>query len=423
MDETDPRRDPRPYNPDGRPLFDGFDPASVPSPCFVVDTAAVEHNLRILREIADRAGVTVLLALKAFALPAVFGLVRHYLDGVCASGPYEAHLGRTEVRGQVHTYGPAYSQTDIATLLQVTDHLSFNSLSHWARMRERSLDAQHTRPQLRFGLRINPEFSVGDTPLYDPCAPFSRLGTTAEQLRRDTAEHRHAWEGISGLHLHTLCENDSHALEHTLTAVEQRFGEILRRPEITWLNLGGGHHITKPDYDRDHLVRILTAVKERYQVEVILEPGEAVAIHTGILVASVLDLPVNGMNLAVLDTSATAHMPDTLEMPYRPEVWGSTLPGGSAHLYRMGGGTCLAGDVIGDYAFSQRLAVGDRLVFDDMSHYTMVKTTTFNGIPLPAIATWDSHSRSGVLLRESSYEDFRGRLGSVPSHGDAYEFS
>ncbi|MFW5826872.1 MAG: carboxynorspermidine decarboxylase [Alkalispirochaeta sp.] len=408
-----PRHDPRPYNPDGRPFFAGFDPASVPSPCFVVDIAAVEHNLRILRETADRAGATVLLALKAFALPAVFGLVRRYLDGVCASGPYEAHLGRAEVRGSVHTYGPAYSAADLETILSITDHLSFNSLAQWARLRDRCLAAQHTRRNLQFGLRINPEFSLGNTPLYDPCAPYSRLGTTIEQLRRDTAEHTGVWEGLSGLHFHTLCENDSYALEHTLDAVEERFGDILRRPEITWLNLGGGHHITKPDYDRDHLVRILTAIKERYDVEVILEPGEAAAIHTGILVASVLDLPVNGMNLAILNTSATAHMPDTLEMPYRPDVWGSSLPGGAAHLYRLGGGTCLAGDVIGDYAFADPLAVGDRLVFDDMSHYTMVKTTTFNGIPLPAIATWDSVSRSGTVLRESSYEDFRARLGSA----------
>ncbi|MEX2442400.1 MAG: carboxynorspermidine decarboxylase [Alkalispirochaeta sp.] len=406
-----PRGDPAPYNPDGRPFFHGFDPNAVPSPCFVVDKAAVEHNLRILRDTADRAGVTVLLALKAFSFPAVFGLVRTYLDGVCASGPYEAHLGRTEVRGQVHTYGPAYSEADMETLLQISDHLSFNSLAQWSRFRGQALKAQHTRPQLRFGLRINPEFSVGGTALYDPCSPYSRLGTTAEQLHRDTAHYPDALSGITGVHLHTLCENDSYALEQTIAATEERFGEILRRPEVTWVNLGGGHHITKPDYDRDHLVEILHRVKDRYQVNVILEPGEAIAIHTGVLVATILDLPVNGMNLAILDTSATAHMPDTLEMPYRPEIWGSTPPGAAPHLYRLGGGTCLAGDVVGDYAFSTPLSVGDRIVFDDMSHYTMVKTTTFNGIPLPAIATWDSRSRSLEVQRESSYWDFRNRLG------------
>lgn len=408
---SDPRRDPTPYNPDGRPYFRGFDPATVPSPCFVVDRSAVEHNLRILRETADRAGVTMLLALKAFALPAVFDLVRTYLDGVCASGPYEAQLGHQEVGTRIHTYGPAYSEADLELLLEVTDHLSFNSLAQWARFQTRAREAGSRRGELRFGLRINPEYSVGDTPLYDPCSPYSRLGTTAGQLRQDGLHYPHVWEGISGLHLHTLCENDSYALERTITAVEERFGEILARPEITWLNLGGGHHITQPDYDRDHLVAILQRVKERYQVEVILEPGEAIAIHTGILVASVLDLPVNGMNLAILDTSATAHMPDTLEMPYRPELWGSAPPGLAPHLYRCGGGTCLAGDVIGDYAFQTPLSIGDRLVFDDMSHYTMVKTTTFNGIPLPAIATWDSRSHALTVQRESSYADFRERLG------------
>lgn len=388
----------------------------------MVDTTAVEHNLRILRETADRAGATILLALKAFALPAVFGLVRRYLHGVCASGPYEAHLGQTEIGGQVHTYGPAYSHADLQTVLQVSDHLSFNSLAQWARFRKDGLRAQGTRRNLKFGLRVNPEFSVGDTPLYDPCAPYSRLGTTAAQLHHDTVQYPQAWSGISGIHLHTLCENDSSALEQTLVALEERFGDVLRRPEISWLNLGGGHHITKPDYDREHLVRLIHDVKERYHVEVILEPGEAVAIHTGVLVASVLDLPVNGMNLAILDTSATAHMPDTLEMPYRPEVWGSSPPGAAHHLYRLGGGTCLAGDVIGDYAFADSLSVGDRLVFDDMSHYTMVKTTTFNGIPLPAIATWNSHTRTGTVVRHGSYTDFRDRLGATPSSGDTYEF-
>jgi carboxynorspermidine decarboxylase len=377
----------------------------------VVDRGAVAHNLRILRETADRAEVTMLLALKAFALPAVFDLVRTYLDGVCASGPYEARLGRAEIGKSVHTYGPAYSDDDMEALLPITDHLSFNSLAHWARFRDRALRARRDRPHMRFGLRVNPEFSVGKTELYDPCSPYSRLGTTVDRLHHDLGKHSDSWEGISGIHLHTLCENDSYALEQTIDALEHRFGSILHRPEITWLNLGGGHHITKPDYNRDHLVEILSGLKKRYQVEIILEPGEAAAIHTGVLVASVLDLPVNGMNLAVLNTSATTHMPDTLEMPYRADIWGGTLPGGAPYLYRLGGGTCLAGDVIGDYAFDEPLAIGDRLVFDDMSHYTMVKTTTFNGIPLPAIATWDSRSRSLTVVRKSSYSDFRDRLG------------
>ncbi len=408
----DPRHDPAPCNPDGRPFFDGFDPEQVPSPAFVVDRAAVAHNLDILRRVADESGARILLALKAFALPAIFDLIRGRLDGVCASGVYEARLGRHEVGGQVHTFGPAYADEDLDALLLVTDHLSFNTWEQWARARDRCMTAMARRPSLRFGLRINPEHSVGGTAIYDPCAPYSRLGTTRDSLERDLAgADGDPWRGLSGLHFHTLCENDSHALAETLSAVEERFGDILARDGIRWVNMGGGHHITRPDYDRSHLTTLIREIRRRYDVEVILEPGEAIAIHSGVLVSTVLDLPVNGMNLAILDTSATAHMPDTLEMPYRPHVWGSGTPGAHPHLYRLGGQTCLAGDVIGDYSFAAPLRRGDRLVFDDMSHYTMVKTTTFNGIALPAIAVWDSATGSLSVERQSSYEDFRGRLG------------
>ncbi len=377
----------------------------------MIDRAAVRHNVRILRQVADDAGMTILLALKAFALPAIFDLVREHLDGVCASGVYEARLGHEEIALPVHTYAPAYTPDDLDAILSMSDHVSFNSLGQWVRHRDACRASQRQRPELKFGIRVNPEFSVGDTELYDPCAPYSRLGTTVANLEEELASHADAWEGISGLHFHTLCENDSYALEATLTAVEERFGEILRKPQITWLNIGGGHHITKSTYDRAHLRSLVERVRSTYNVDVIAEPGEAAAIHSGVLVTSVVDTTRNGMELAILDTSATAHMPDTLEMPYRADIWGAGGPIQYVHRYRLGGQTCLAGDVIGDYSFAEPLEIGDRLVFDDMSHYTMVKTTTFNGIALPAIATWDSDTHELAVHRRGEYGDFRDRLG------------
>lgn len=418
------RTDPRPYNRDGRPYFQGFDPRAVPSPCFVIDRAAVEWNLRILRDVADRAGVTMLLALKAFAPPPLFPLFREYLDGACASGLYEARLAREEIARaaggsgsrhafQVHTFAPAYTERDLTALLEITDHLIFNSLDQWVLHRDQCLRA--ARP-ITFGLRLNPECSLGTVPIYDPCAPGSRLGTTAREVERQRSASADPLEGITELHFHTLCENDSRALAITLEALDQRFGALLHDSRITCLNMGGGHHITRHDYDRDHLVELVERTRNRYDLDVILEPGEAAAIHTGVLVATVLDVPRNDINLAILDTSATAHMPDTLEMPYRPDVWGAgpaDAPETEGTTYRLGGQTCLAGDVIGDYTFAEPLRRGDRIVFDDMSHYTMVKTTTFNGIPLPSIAIWDSDAGTLRVVREPSYQDFRSRLGEA----------
>jgi len=453
-----PLADPRPWTPDDRPYFRGFDPATVPSPAYVIDRAAVEYNLRILREVADRSGATILLALKAFALPEVFDLVARYLDGVCASGVYEATLGYTEIAPmaadnsrarhrsgastgpsrarhrsgastepsrafQIHTFAPAYTGGDLVTLREYSDHLSFNSLGQYHRLlREAQLQPPRTRQAPpRYGIRINPECPLGEHAIYDPCAPYSRLGQIREEFDEDVRVFGNrpdppgaALAGISGLHFHTLCENDSYALETTLAAVTERFGDILAREEITWLNMGGGHHITKPDYNREHLASLIRDISQRYAVDVILEPGEAAAIHSGVLVSEVLDITRNNRDIAILDTSATAHMPDTLEMPYRPDVWGAHRPGEAPNLYRLGGTTCLAGDVIGDYAFEERLSIGDRLVFDDMSHYTMVKTTTFNGIPLPTIAVWDSEREEVVSMRRPEYTDFRTRLGGFP---------
>ena len=428
-----------------RPYFVGFDPASVPSPAYVVDRAAVEYNLALLRQTADRAGAKVLLALKAFAMPEVMGLVRTYLDGACASGVYEATFAREIAAGsadfaaagdfEVHTYAPAYSASDFARICDLSNHVVFNSLNQF---RHHVPHPDGGPAGIAFGLRINPQCSLGDHEIYDPCAPYSRLGITREELDRQIAAGgpsspsglsaplalAAAVQGISGLHFHTLCENDSFALEKTLHAVYNAFGDILSLPHIRWLNMGGGHHITKPDYDRDHLVGLIQDARRRYNLEVILEPGEAAAIHTGVLVTTVMDIHRNNRDIAILDTSATAHMPDTLEMPYRPDIWGAGRPGEKPHLYRLGGQTCLAGDVMGDYSFDRPLHRGDRLVFDDMGHYTMVKTTSFNGMPVPSIVLWDSAKQGSsdqkiVTIHAPEYADFRNRLGGAIPGGIA----
>jgi carboxynorspermidine decarboxylase len=386
-----------------RRSFRDFDPARVPSPCFVVDPAAVERNLTILARVQRDSGARVLAALKAFAMWPLGALVARYLFGTCASGLLEARLGREAYGGEVHTFSTAYSAQDLDAILALSDHVVFNSCGQWLRFRERCLAAQAARSQLRFGLRVNPEHSEGAVEKYDPCAPGSRLGIPLSRFDET------ALEGISGLHFHTLCEQDLPPLVRTLDVLEEKFGRWL--PGMEWVNFGGGHHISREDYQVDELIAVLRAFAARHGVQVYLEPGEAVAIDSGVLVSEVLDLTWSGLDQAILDTSATCHMPDTLEMPYRPDVFGAGLPGEKAHTYRLGGMTCLAGDVIGDYSFDAPLQVGQRLIFDDMAHYTMVKTSMFNGIKLPAIALWDSRSDELQVLREFGYEDFKSRLG------------
>lgn len=383
-------------------VFSKFDPTRVPSPCFVIDVASVENNLKILRDVQERSGAKVLAALKAFSCWRLGDLIGGYLSGTCASGLHEARLGREFFGGEVHTYSAAFKEEDLREILPITDHLVFNSFAQWQRFKPLVQAAQQQRPELKVGIRINPEHSEGTVPIYDPCAPGSRMGVPISQFEPDQLE------GISGLHFHTLCEQDLPPLERTLKAVEEKFGPYLEQME--WVNFGGGHHITRPDYQVDRLIEVVREFAERYQVQVYLEPGEAVAIHTGALVSEVLDLPWNGVSQAILDTSATCHMPDTLEMPYRPDVLGAGLPNEGAHTYRLGGMTCLAGDVIGDYSFEKPLEVGQRLIFDDMAHYTMVKTSTFNGIRLPSIALWDSRTDELEVIREFGYEDFKTRL-------------
>jgi len=395
---------------------------------FVISIPALQRNTAILRGVKEAADCRLVLALKGFACWKTFPYLREDLDGCCASGLWEARLARNHFQKHVLTYSPAYDEAEVAALCEFTQHLDFNSLSQWWRFRDQVLAHPRFRSgELLCGLRINPECSTGATPMYDPCAAGSRLGITAGQLAGADLT------GISGLHFHTLCEQNSDALETTLAAVEEKFGHWLRLAQFTYLNMGGGHWITQPFYDRERLVRLVTQTRERYGVEVWLEPGEAVAINSGVLRARVMDVMESaGQRHAILSISATAHMPDVLEMPYRPDVFlvDATLPaaqpaaqpavcfaGENYHLagtsgpwlYRLGGPTCLAGDVLGEFAFPRALRVGDTLVFDDMAHYTMVKTTLFNGVKHPSIVL--QHADGSLeTLREFGYEDFKNRL-------------
>lgn len=378
----------------------------VESPSFVTDLGALEDNLKILRTIAERAGCTVLLALKGFAQWSTFPLVRKYLAGATSSSVAEARLAREELGGQVHAYAPAYTDADMDELVTLCDHIVFNSPAQWRKHRPRIEAARALGKEISCGLRCNHEHQEVEVALYDPAGPCSRLGTTRANLSAADLE------GLDGLHFHTLCQVNSDALERALAAFEAKFGEFI--PQMKWVNFGGGHHITRPDYDRERLIRLVSDFRAKHGVEVYLEPGEAVALGAGVLVASVLDMFENGMPIAILDCSATAHMPDVLEMPYRPVIISRGERGGEAgekrFTYRLGGMTCLAGDVIGDYSWDHELTIGDRLVFLDMAHYTMVKTTTFNGVRHPTIATYDPARDELRNVKRFGYRDYRDRL-------------
>ena len=382
--------------------FARLDTSRVPSPCFVVDEVAVEENLQLLDRVQKQSGAKVLLALKAFSMWSLGPLVAKYLSGTCASGVHEARLGREHFGGAVHTYSAAFSEPDLQEVLKLSDHVVFNTPAQWKRFRSLCESFSKERKGLKFGLRVNPEHSEGHTALYDPCAPFSRLGTPRAGIRPGDLD------GMTGLHFHTLCEQDFPPLQRTLKAFEEKFGDLLQG--MQWVNFGGGHHITRPGYQVESLVSLVKAFSGEHQVQVYLEPGEAIAYHAGVLVAEVLDVMENGMPIAILDTSATCHLPDTLEMPYRAQIIGAGEPGARPHTWRLGGQSCLAGDVIGDYAFDEPLRAGRRLVFADMAYYTMVKTTTFNGVRLPSIAIWNSKTDALRVVRQFGYEDFKGRL-------------
>lgn len=374
-----------------------IDLAAFPTPYFVVDEARLRHNLEILKRVCDRTGCKILLAQKAFSMFAAYPIIREYLAGTTASGLFEARLGHEQFGGETHVFSPAYREEEFVQLLQYADDFVFNSPNQLRKYGKRAKDAGKS-----VGLRVNPECSTQEGhAIYDPCAPGSRLGTTLANFDESLLPL------LDGLHFHTLCEQNSDDLETTARAFEEKFGKYLHG--LKWVNFGGGHHITRPDYDIERLVRTIEHFRDTYGVQVYLEPGEAVVYHAGFLVASVLETLHNGMDIAILDTSAACHMPDVLEMPYRPPLLNSGELGEKAHTYRLGGPTCLAGDIIGDYSFDQPLQEGDRLVFEDMALYTMVKTNTFNGMPLPAIL-WRDEQGQGWLVKEFGYENFKNRL-------------
>ena len=370
---------------------------SIRTPYFLVDEKKLLHNLEILQQLSRETGCRVLLAQKAFSMYEVYPLMGKYLAGTTASGLYEARLGKEEFGGETHVFSPAYREEELDALLEYADDFIFNSP---AQVRKYSQKVKAAGKQA--GLRINPQCSTQEGhDIYDPCAPGSRLGTTLEQFDEELLPM------LDGFHFHTLCEQDSDALEVTVQAFEQQFGKYLYG--MKWLNLGGGHHITREGYDLPRLKRIIRHLTETYGVQVYLEPGEAVVLNAGYLVTEVLEIVENGIKIAILDTSAACHMPDVLEMPYRPPLMDAGDPGEKAFTYRLAGPTCLAGDVIGDYSFDKPLKEKKRLVFEDMALYTMVKTNTFNGMPLPSIVYRDAGGACRII-REFSYEDFKGRL-------------
>jgi len=374
-----------------------FDPAQIPSPCYVLDEKYFTENLQLIGQLREKAGIRILLALKGFAMWSTFPLLKNYLDGATASSLHEAMLCHEEFGLKTHLCAPVYLEKEIEQITDIASHITFNSLQQFFRFRDFA-----SRKKLKMAIRINPEYSEVRTEIYNPCIPGSRLGTTRTELGNDLPA------GISGLHFHTLCEQNAEVLENTLMVIEEKFGNLLGI--IDWINIGGGHHFTRTDYDVDRFIYVIRKFKKKYDLDIIAEPGEAIGWQTGFLVATVEDIiHANGIKTAMLDVSFSAHMPDCLEMPYKPKIWGALEPTPGLPTYRMGGNTCLAGDFIGDYSFHQSLKPGDQLIFDDMIHYTMVKTTTFNGVNLPSIGIW-KEDNSFQLIRSFGYEDYKSRL-------------
>ena len=373
----------------------------LPTPCYVIDEKKLKENLEILGDVREKAGCKILLAQKAFSCFYEYPLIGQYLDGTTASGLYEARLGKEEMGKENHVFAPAYKDADIKELGEICDHIIFNSFAQLRRHK----DAVSGKS---LGLRINPECSTqGEHAIYDPCAPGSRLGVTKEVFDCEIAAEPELFEALAGLHFHTLCEQNADDLAKTLEAVEEKFGPWLSK--IKWLNMGGGHHITRDDYDRELLIKCIRHIRDTYGVEVYLEPGEAIALNAGYLVTEVMDIVENGLSVLILDASAACHMPDVLEMPYRPPLKDSGVSGEKEFTYRLSSCTCLAGDVIGDYSFDHKIQVGDKLYFQDMAIYSMVKNNTFNGIPLPGIAVMKEDGDC-EMIRTFGYEDFKGRL-------------
>ena len=375
-----------------------IDISSLPTPSYIVDERLLIKNLEKLKSIIDKTGCRILLAQKGFSMFYFYPLIKKYLNGTTASSLYEARLGFEEMGNETHIFNPSYREDEIDEILSMVDHIVFNSFNQWSKYK--NIVKSHER-DISCGLRVNPEYSSVETEIYNPTGKFSRFGVTRVNFKEDELD------GIDGLHFHALCEQNSDALEATLVAFEEKFGQYLHG--MKWVNFGGGHHITRDDYDVEKLINCINHIKNKYNVEVYLEPGEAVALNTGFLVTEVLDTIYNEMDILLVDTSAACHMPDVIEMPYRPFIINSGIPNEKAYTYKLGGPTCLAGDVIGDYSFDNPINIGDKLIFTDMAHYSMVKNNTFNGINLPSIAAYTE--KDGVkVIRSFKYEDFRNRL-------------
>jgi len=371
---------------------------NLPSPCWVLEEEKLKNNLEIIEHIRTQSGAKVLLALKGYALWQSFAICKPYLNGCCASGLHEAQLAHETFGKEVHTYAPAFKEEEIEEIATISHHMVFNSP---AQLKKFGQMAKNVNPNLSLGLRVNPEYSQSPKEIYNPCGLHSRLGTTLQNLDED------ALSFCEGLHFHALCEQSVDALEKVLKHFEAKFGKHI--PQMKWINFGGGHHITRKDYDIDKLIHLIKNFKTKYNVEVYLELGEAIGWETGVLVTTVLDIVHNGINIAILDSSAEAHMPDTIIMPYRAEVLGAGKTNEKQHNYRLAGNTCLAGDIMGDYSFDMPLHIGDKVIFEDQMHYTMVKASTFNGIKLPSIAI-KKRDGSIEIVRNFGYKDFKNRL-------------
>ncbi len=385
---------------DHEKFFSKVDFSKIKTPAYVVHLGALEENLKILKSVKDATGCKILLALKAFSCWKTAPLVMQYLDGVCASSVHEARLGREEYGKEVHTYAPVYSDSDIEGQLKYADHIIFNSFAQWKKYKKQIEKSERT---IECGIRINPEAVGADNDLYNPCAKGSRMGVTLKEFEKNAGDLK----GITGLHFHALCEQGASDLEDVLKHVQKKFGKYL--PKMKWVNFGGGHHITRKGYDLKKLCSLVSRFQKKYGVPVILEPGEAVGLNAGVLVGSVLDIIENDGKIAMTDTTAEAHMPDVLGMPYWPSIVGAGKYGKKKHSYRLGGITCLSGDFIGGYSFDNPLKAGDKVVFQNMAIYTMVKNTTFNGVKLPDILIMDACNKI-VHKKEFGYEDFKNRL-------------
>ena len=370
---------------------------NVPSPCYIIDELALEKNCKILGEVQKRTGCKILLALKGFSVFSMFPMIRKYLHGTCASGLYEARLGKEKFGKEVHVFAPAYDDREFSQLLKISDHIVFNSIGQWERLRPL---VEKSRRKISCGIRVNPEYSEIKLDIWNACARYGRFGVKASDFHSVP-------EGIEGLHFHALCEQNSDTLERVLAVIEKKFGNHLSK--VKWVNFGGGHHITRPDYDIDRLCRIITDFRRKYNVDVYMEPGEAVGLNGGIFLARVLDIVRNEVEIAILDTSAWAHIPDILAASFRPDIIGGGKPGELKHIYRLASRSCMSGDIIGDYSFSRRLHRGSNIMFSDMAKYSVVSNNIFNGIPLPSIAVLTKSNKIRIL-RKSGYEDYVERL-------------